>query len=42
MHTMQGFRNKENKGLYEAVRKTLVERRSNLKLDGNQLINMFY
>jgi hypothetical protein len=42
MHTMQGFRNKENKGLYQAVRKTLVERRSNLKLDGNQLINMFY
>ena len=42
MHIMQGFRNKENKGLYQAVRKTLVERRNTLKLEGDSLINMFY
>lgn len=42
MHIMQGFRNKENKGLYQAVRKTLVERRNSLKLEGDSLINMFY
>lgn len=42
MHIMQGFRNKENKGMYQTIRKTLVERKNNLKLEGNDLINMFF
>jgi hypothetical protein len=42
MHIMQGFRNKENKGMYQTIRKTLVERKKSLSLEGNDLINMFF
>ena len=41
-HIMQGFRNKENKGLYQRVRKTLVDRKDQLKLKDEELINLFF
>lgn len=42
MHIMQGFRNKQNKGLYQVIRKTLVDRKKELQLSGPQLIDLFF
>lgn len=39
---MQGFRNKQNKGLYQVIRKTLVDRKMELQLSGAQLIDLFF
>ena len=42
MAIMQGFRNKQNKGLFQLIRKTLVERKKTLKLTSTQLIDLFF
>lgn len=42
MHILQGFRNKQNKGLYQRIRKILVEQKSAFKLENEELINMLF
>lgn len=33
MHILQGFRNRQNKGLYQVIRKSLVDRKKTLNLE---------
>lgn len=42
MHIMQGFRQKQNKGLYQKVRKALIDRKDQFALENDDLIDMFY
>jgi hypothetical protein len=42
MHILQGFRNRQNKGLYQVIRKSLVDRKKTLNLENGQLIDLFY
>jgi hypothetical protein len=46
MLIMQGFRDKQNKGLYAKVRKTLVDRKKQLMVESadkhSDLINLFF
>ena len=42
MHIMQGFRSKQNKNLYQKIRRILVDHKKALDLKGSDLINMMF
>lgn len=42
MHVMQGFRGKQNKGLYMKLRQTLIDNKASLQLSGAQMIDILF
>lgn len=42
MHIMQGFRGKQNKNLYQKLRKLLIDGKKSLDLKGDKMIDLLY